>query len=269
MRSPKSAEHEVLGVVANVHGEEVGALAVAKAVRGVPNTRVGIANVQAVAARKRGGMTPEFPGDPRSRNYETARASMVVSRFKDCTHVVEVHGSAADEDDVIWVSNDPISRYATEWETLLRIALLLPQGARRVVMTTRRFNLFGALAQCALLDVGTKSPLLDPEYCRQEFDWLANEAADTALPPEIELYQHVGMVPIPSSRRVGLPTRLANFEPIDPEKAEALGLPKGARALTWGPDLPAAGEVVIPCPAPYLVGGDAIAGGLVSGGRPW
>jgi hypothetical protein len=252
-----------IGVLACVHGKEKPALNLAKAIRGIPDVVVRVANYRAVVADERGHMTHKFPGNPRSDDYEVARAAELVKAFGEmgCRRIIEVHASHNDTADVLWVCQTPNHSFRTSYEAARLGALLVPEPAD-IVVSPFQFNLFGRFSEAVLLDIGTESPYLDPEYCRYQFEQLVGGALDDNEVRNVNPYEYRGHVPLGAARKAGMPAVLPTFEAFASEHIEALVLPDGARALSWGLGTPVAGEVVVERNAlfyPRAVGGEAFA----------
>lgn len=222
-------------------------------------------------------MSGAFPGRPDARTYNGQRAHMLTARIANLnlSDIIEFHGSP-DTVDVAWICVEQASSktgvscsgletdrlifpYRTSERTILK---LLSLGINTFVVTDRRFNLMGQHANAAVVDLGKNTAWRNREYAYDKLFWLANEydprldlLADlagtprSAWPdlPKIRVFEHHGWVPVTERDRVRLPERMETLEPIDPDKAEALGLPHGALAASWLPGLFRAGEVFTPC----------------------
>jgi hypothetical protein len=277
---------EPLVVVAGIHGKEDAALEIAKVGLRVPNVVPMLASIRSILAEQRWvrdgpearrdrNMSGQIPGNRHSPLYNGQRAWMLDQRLGELPHsdILEFH-SSIDGRDFGWVFAEPpqavlkLSTHGAIWDkrqsytdhtndtTVLKMLRL---GVRDFVVADRRFNLFGHYMNAGVIDIGTQSIWRDRRQTEDLLFWMENEydpaldpLGDTACfargdpIPEVRFYSHAGWVPHKERKRVDLPDDMETLEPIDPEKADALGLPPGSMAVSWKAGLPMAGEVFVP-----------------------
>jgi hypothetical protein len=280
-----SVPQDPLVVVAGIHGKEDAALEIAKVGLHVPNVVPMLASIRSILARQRWivgddktdgdqNMSGQIPGNRHSPLYNGQRAWMLDQRLGELPHsdVLEFHSSIDDVDfgwvyvepskTVEYMSIDQLSWGARQdyakYTNSLTVLKMVRLGIRDIVISNRQFNLFGHYMNAGLIDIGTKSTWKDRDHARDIMFWMANEYDPLLDPlygasyfdrnesiPEARFYSHAGWVPHKARKRVGLPENMETLEPIDPDKAEALGLAPGSMAVSWKPGLPMAGEVFV------------------------
>jgi hypothetical protein len=206
-------------LIGGMHGNEPLGQEVVRLFQDAPTSCVDVvlANEQAILRDCRfvkNDLNRSFPGDPKSNDYETKRASELLALTRDYDIVLDFHNTHCPNNNCGFVGEKaPQQLYdVSAWLGLNRV----------IVADYDCINKYAP--NCLSIEISLAGQLMDAKAWYKRIKRLA-ELQSVAAAKDIQRYKFVYRISLEDKERLGLPNRdLQAFKALNPELAETIGV---------------------------------------------